>query len=95
MSALPTPLGMDETPITRPVSLSPSAPMAIDGATPERVPGGLPPVPSTHRGDFFQPTPTARPANLLSIEEYKSHFFANFVDIMLSCAPVSIMAFTG
>ena len=61
MSALPTPLGMNETPIIQPVPLSPSAPMAIDGATPERVLGGLPPVPSTHRGDFFQPTPTARP----------------------------------
>ena len=61
MSAFPTPLGMFDAPTSLPVPLSPSAPMAIDGATPERVPGGLPPVPSTHRGDFYPPQPSSRP----------------------------------
>jgi len=61
MSTLPTPLGMFDAPTSLPVPLSPSAPMAIDGATPERVPGGPPPVPSTHRGDFYPPQPSSRP----------------------------------
>ena len=59
MSALPTTLGVTDASTAS--SLSPPAPMAIDGATPERVSGGHYPVPSTHRGDFYTPTPTHRP----------------------------------
>ena len=71
MSTLPTTLGMTDTPTT-PTSFSPPAPMLIDGATPDRVPGGLPPVPSTHRGDFYPPHPSQRPVPSSSLQSAAS-----------------------
>ena len=45
-----------------PTPLSPPAPMLVDGSTPDRVQGRQPPVPGTHRGDFYTPAlPSSRP----------------------------------